>query len=237
MPSRNQKDICDQLEGSLHYRLEDISSLPDSKKTLVDQLGRHAVLDVVEVDLEAGFPFTVQTIAEFKKLRKLRINGIDPIVNGYDPIFGFLDLEELVFERSSLDDLSGFAALKRLRKFGCYDLTRYERGAEVFGALPNLKTLQLGESSITEKELIGISKSGSIVELTFAVAEDGLDLAPISEMKQLKYLDIRRSNKSDINLAPLLRLPNLKRFTIRPQIENDSDILRKMEEQGTTIDA
>ena len=106
MPSKNQKDICDQLEGSLHYRLEDISSLPDSKKTLVDQLGRHAVLDVVEVDLEAGFPFTVQTIAEFKKLRKLRINGIDPIVNGYDPIFGFLDLEELVFERSSLDDLS-----------------------------------------------------------------------------------------------------------------------------------
>ena len=100
-----------------------------------------------------------------------------------------------------------------------------------------MKTLQLGESSITEKELIGISKSGSIVELTFAVAEDGLDLAPISEMKQLKYLDIRRSNKSDINLAPLLRLPNLKRFTIRPQIENDSDILRKMEEQGTTIDA
>ena len=237
MPSKNQKQICEQLEGCLHYRLNDISLLPEAKRRSVEQLGKHAVLDVIEVDLEAGYPFTVETISEFKKLKKLRINGIDPIENGYDAIFGFLELQDLVFERSGLEDLSGFAVLSNLERFSLYDLTRHQSGAEVFGTLPRLTVLHLNESQISETELQGISGSKSILDLSFSVDGKEFDLSPIGKMQQLKYLQILKPNAFELDFSCLLKLPNLKRFKTSHQVDADSVIFEQLEERGTVIDA
>ena len=231
MPSKNQKQICEQLEDCcLHYRLEDISLLPEAKRPSVEQLGKHAVLDVIEVNLESGYPIIVETIREFKKLKKLKINGIDPIENGCDAIFGFIELQDLVFERSGLEDLSGFGVLSNLERFAFYDLTRHQSGAEVFGTLPRLKVLHLNESQISETELQGISSSKSILDLSFAVGGEEFNLSPIGQMQQLKYLQIRRKNAIEIDFSCLLKLPNLKRFQTSPQIDADSEIFSQMEE-------
>ena len=237
MPSENQKQICDQLEGCLHYSLEDISSLPQERRSKVDELGKHAVLDVIEVDLEAGFPVTVEPISEFKKLRKLRICGIDPIENGYEPIFGFRELQDIVFERTGLDDLSGFSALLSLERFAFYDLTTHESGAEVFGTLPNLKVLQLNDSEIDENELQGISNSQSILDLSFTIGSENFNLSPITKLKQLKYLHVRRTNAVKLDFNCLLKLPQLKRLRLSSKTDADSAILKQMEEKGITVEA
>ena len=237
MLSDNQQQICEQLERcSLHYRLTPTDSLSKTEKEKIEQFGVHTVLDVIEVDLECGFLITIETIKEFVKLRKLRINGIDPIANGYEPIFGFLELEHVTFERSGLEDLSRFSELVNLQRFEFWDLTRHETGAEVFGTLPRLVVLKLGESTVTQKELLGISKSKSIVDLSFAVGDDSFDLSPIAAMEQLKYLQIYRSRASNVDLNPLLELANLTRVRIWHPSDRDAEVIRKLEEQGTVVD-
>jgi len=238
MPSKNQKQICEQLEDCcLHYRLEDITLLPEAKRRSVEQVGKHAVLDVIEVNLESGYPITVETISEFKKLKKLKINGIEPVKNGCDAIFGFLELQDLVFERSGLEDLSGFGALSNLERFAFYDLTRHQSGAEVFGTVPRLKVLHLNESQISETELQGISNSNSILDLSFTVGGKEFNLSPIGQMQQLKYLQIRKRNTFELDFSCLLKLPNLKRFRTWPQVDADSVIFEQLEERGIVIDA
>ena len=238
MPTENQQQICEQLDGcGLRYRLTSADSLSKAENETIDKLGVHAVFDVIEVDLEAGWPVTIETIKEFVKLKKLKINGIDPIANGYEPIFGFLELESVSFERSGLEDLSGFSKLVNLERFEFWDLTHHQTGAEVLGALPRLVILKLDESTVTQKELFGISKSKSIVDLSFAVADDSFDLSSIAAMKQLKYLGIYRPKVSDVDLNPLLELPNLKRVRIRHPLDRDAGVIWKLEERGAVVDA
>ena len=167
----------------------------------------------------------------------MKINGIDPIENGCDAIFGFIELQDLVFERSGLEDLSGFGVLSNLERFAFYDLTRHQSGAEVFGTLPRLKVLHLNESQISETELQGISSSKSILDLSFAVGGEEFNLSPIGQMQQLKYLQIRRKNTIEIDFSCLLKLPNLKRFRTWPQVDADSVIFEQLEERGIVIDA
>ena len=237
MPSKNQKAICEQLEGSVYYRLQDIESLPESEQLLVERLGRHAVLDVVEVQLEAGFPFTVDLISEFTQLKKLKIIGIDPIEKGYESIFGFLELEELIFERTSLDDLAGFGALKQLRKFGLYELTRGQQGAEVFGSLEFLTTLHLNDSPVDQIQLDGIATSQSIEDLSFSVTVGQLDLAPLAQMKQLKFIQIRRAKTSEFDTTVFLELKNLKELKIWPEMKTNDPVMLELEERGVRVDA
>ena len=235
IPAKNQKSICDQMCGSIHFRLEDAASLPAWKQKLVERLGEHYVLDVIEVGLEAGFPFTVDTISDFTRLRKLSVCGIDPIENGYAPVFTFLELEELTFERSGLDDISGFGKLKKLRTFGLYDLTTAQQGAEVFGQLEHLTTLHLGDSLIDQFQLNGIAKSRSIEELSFTVNVDRLDLNVIGQMNQLRKIRVRRLKSTDLDLKVLLKMQNLESVEIWPTLESEEATILKLEERGIHV--
>ena len=96
--------------------------------------------------------------------------------------------------------------------------------------------MKLGESTVTQKELLGISKSKSIVDLSFAVADDSFDLSSIAAMKQLKYLQIYRPKVSDVDLNPLLELPNLKRVRIWHPLDRDEGVIRKLEERGAVVE-
>jgi len=233
MPSKNQQVICEQLEDCcLHYKLDDPKSLPKSQQLLVERDGRHAVLNVIEVSLEAGYPFTVQSISEFKQLRKLKVTGFDPIAKGCDPIFGFLELEELVFTRTSLNDLSGFLALKKLQKFGFYDLTTGTQGAEVFGELNFLTALHLNDHPVDQLQLDGIAKSETITDLSFTVNVNQLDLSPLSKMNQLVQIKIKRLEAVELDLSVLLGLKSLKYLDIGTPRESDSPVLLELERRG-----
>ena len=139
LPWRHQQAVCETpVNGRLGVigdfcRMENVDELPFWKRAIASLFGEHSVRKVVSVDLEAGYDFGIESVEHFPYLKRLSINGIDPIANGYEQIFNLRELEELTFSRTSLDDLAGFGRLRLLRKFALYDLARAETGAGVFG--------------------------------------------------------------------------------------------------------
>ena len=232
IPSQKQQAVFEQLTECVHCSLHRVDTLPWWKRALVPYFGEHYFLDVAEVNLEAGFSFTTDTIKDFKRLQTLSIVGIDPVYEGYHQIFEFSELKEITFERSGLDDLSGFIACKKLRRFGLYELTDASGGAEVFGELEFLKHLHLGDSKINQHEFDGITKSSSIEKLAFSVDLDELDLRNLSRMKQLKEIFIWRSRKTKMDLYAMLDLPNIEKVYVNHVFELDKPVLAKLKARG-----
>ena len=186
VPWKRQQAVFVELVD--YGTLEPVAELPAWKRLIAATFGEHSVCHVTEVVLEAGYEFDVETIRSLTDIKKLSICGQDPLMRGYDAISGFSELEELVFERCRLDDVSSFSALKNLKKLGFYDLADFDSGAEVFGGLPELKILWLRYAPLDQIQVDGIATSTSVEELSLNLNRATTNLSALSSMKQLTKL-------------------------------------------------
>ena len=63
-----------------------------------------------------------------------------------------------------------------------------------------------------------------------------LDLAPLAQMKQLKFIQIRRAKTSEFDTTVFLELKNLKELKIWPAMKANDPAMLELEERGVRVD-
>ena len=93
----------------------------------------------------------------------------------------------------------------------------------------------MNDSPVDQIQLDGIATSQSIEDLSFSVTVGQLDLAPLAQMKQLKYIQIRRSKTSEFDTTVFLELPKLKQLKIWPAMKANDPAMLELEERGVRV--
>lgn len=217
------------LKSDLHV----VQHLDASGYAIESLGGIDALTELVSLDLSGNYITDLTPLRSLKKLKELRIDGMDvPTTPAVDLEFiATLDLRKLSLCRNSIRDLAALASLTKLTKL---DL-RYNQieAIESLHPLQELTDLRLADNDLNQ--IHGLQYLTKLQRLDLAYNPRLQDLQPICELPRLKRLKLSGIPLND-SIDQLNSVSGLRELKLRDcQLESIASVVTLIDNSALQV--
>nr|CCC91330.1 unnamed protein product [Trypanosoma congolense IL3000] len=171
------------------------------------------ITSLEELDLSDCVNVTegIGDLGRLPSLKSLDISGTGTSDVDLCGICKSLCIEKLILKRCKLiTDVFCLQNLPTLQHVNIGECSNIIEGFGVFSVLPELRTLYVHHTAVTDNDLRAISMSNSLVSLNIASCSQIADVSCLSDLKTLEEININLCEGINKGLVEVSSLPNLR---------------------------